>query len=179
MGKNSRKNVLSDYKFDTKWSRLMRIAHFLDWAAKHLPYDLIPHNEICRAVNGYDRTPAMNSKEVESIRSSMSGVRHKLQDMFKRGLVTEIGVGVRASVDDVDVLKNCLTKKQIVMRSAQKGYVDTAALIMDPDKIPNTPENKPYKDWYNKTASRLLASINNESFQALLLPPPAATPSDK
>ena len=175
--KKNRKNALSDYKFDAKWSRVMRIAHFLNWAAEHLPYDLIPHNEICRAISGYDRTPAHNSKEVESVRSSMSAVRTKLEsDMFKRGLISEIGVGVRASVDATDVVKNCIPVRHDRIRRGKVALIRTSGLVGSADKI----TDPSWRNWFNTAITPLVAKINNPEFQKFLQPPPAAdSPTDK
>jgi len=163
-------DAIRDYKYNPEHSKKQRVAEFLDWAATHYPKQYVDYPHLAKAVEGYSRMPQHNSKEVELIKSSMSGVNRMLQTKYGRALDAEPGVGVRATVDDADLAMIVLPKKMKRIDQAKKAATQVANLV-DPSKIPDTPENKPWKQWVKVHVRDVLKTINSPEFEQKLLPP--------
>jgi hypothetical protein len=161
---------MRDYKFDPTLARSQRIAHFLDWAARHFPKQYCPYPQLAKAVTGYARMPQYNSKEVDLIKSTMSGVNKILQTKYKRTIDTEPGIGVRATVDDADTATVALPKRMSRFKAAKNSLVATAALV-DVNKIPDTNEFKPWKAWLKTSVKDVLKMVNSSDFEQKLLMP--------
>jgi len=83
-----------------------RLAHFLDYAARHAPYTHIPFQYIAQALDGLHRTPlATADRTLQLARASTSsGFKEKLFKTHRRATHYKRGLGVRASVDEKDLL---------------------------------------------------------------------------
>lgn len=163
------KNIHS-FKFDPSMSKADRLVEFLDWGARNHPGQFCPYNFAVKAINGYSRTPMINSREVEALRSSFNRVNKKLQERYGRSLFQVPGVGVRATVDVADATQNVMTKKSSRLNAARNAYVQTAQLL-DPSKIPDTPELRPWKQWLKTSVKDVLKTISSPDFEQRLLAP--------
>lgn len=161
-GKPKTINV-TEFKIEKGQSLSMRVAAFLDWAADKYPGIYTPYNQLVRAVMGYDYTPRMANKEVMDIRKKLSHTRGVLRDQYKREIVSEKDLGVRATFNDADALMVALPKKVARARSATAALQATVSLI-DPAKVPDTEEFKPWKKWLKsdvREALKLASTIEN------------------
>lgn len=163
-----RKGV-EQYEFDPGESQTRRIAHFLNWAADHMPKEFLPYNVVLKAITGYKHLPRLDTKEVESVRSAMSRVRKILLQTYRRGTVTMPGVGVRATIDDADMVIHDVTKKGKRAEAAFTSYKESVNAV-DVTKIPKTAEMAPYQK-YIRGAKDVVALFGSDDFMKKLLPP--------
>lgn len=162
------------YKHDEKLTQIQRIAHFLNWGAVHLPNQTFPYNIICKAIMGYGHTPRVNNEEVDATRRRTSMARRVLQQKFKRDLKSIPGVGARATVDSIDVVKATLPGRVSRVNSAVKGLQESAALV-DVNKLP---AKSAERVWFeNHITPGIKALTTDERIQRLL--PPGFWGSDK
>jgi hypothetical protein len=162
------------YKHDERMPQVHRIAHFLNWCAIHLPNQTPPYNISCKAINGYAHTPRVNNEEVVSTRRRTSMARKVLQQKYNRDLKTVPGVGARATVDSVDIVKATLPGRVSRINSAVKGLQDSAALV-DVNKLP---PKSPERVWFeNNITPGIKALTTDERIQRLL--PPGFWGNDK
>lgn len=158
------------YVSPTKAGLSARLAHFLDWAAKNAPGQYIAYNVLTKTVHKLDRLPNMESDLVRTVRGNMTSTRAKLVKLYSRDLDSLPGIGVRATCDDADTLSVSLPKKMRRFTAAKRSLKSTVDLI-DPRKIPNTPEMKPLKEWLNRSVSEVMKLISSPDFEQKCLPP--------
>jgi hypothetical protein len=157
------------YEVDTESSMVERTAHALDWAASNYPKQLVPYNVLLKAINGFGFMPRLNSKNVEDLRSSMSRVKKTLRIKYGRGLVSEPGAGVRATVDSADQLRTDV--RRAASRHHSSGKALTAAFsLVNLSEVPNTPENKKLIHWAKTGLREQLTQIESPEFKKLLEP---------
>lgn len=147
-----------------------RIAHFLDWWAKAMPYDYAAYNEVTKAVEGYKHLPRLDSKDVEQTRSTMARARVILRKHYNRDLHPSRGIGVRATVDDFDMVKNVATNRAIRVERSIRNLAETDAMI-DTSKIPDNAATAPLKTWYKRSVKGILKQLASPDFASKLLPP--------
>lgn len=157
--KNSGALDISGYQHNPKLSITQRAAHYLDWSAREYPKQFTPYNLLVKAIMGFGTTPRLDSDAVNSLRSNMQRVKHYLVGTYGRELVSEPGVGVRATTDDADLLTTSLPVRLRRLQGAQKAVANTASLI-DPTKIPDTPEMLKWKKWFKGDVKAALQTIN-------------------
>lgn len=165
------------YEIQLKLTSGQRAAHFLDWNAKHSPGEFTAYNMLFKQITGVARTPQLKSEEVEHLRRHSHSIRKTLFDKYGREMVSLPGVGVRASIDDADILKNVVPKKASRLQSARVGFLKTVSNI-DQKNIPDTVELKPLKNWLNREVRELVKQISAPEFERKLLPPPAESTSE-
>lgn len=163
------KKVFEEYVFDSEMSQPKRVAHFLDWSAKHMPRQWHQYNLVLKAINGYKGLPRLDSKEVLALKDTMSRVRSILLTVYKRGMVTARGVGIRATVDDADLLVHDVSKKGKALGTAISKFTEVVNLV-NPANIPKTKEMAPYLP-YLKQAKDVVATFGSPDFLQRLLPP--------
>lgn len=171
---HKRKVDVSQYKVNLEMSKTHRVAHFLDWAATNMPSQYHQYNVIVRVINGYRHTPKIGSKEVEQIRNCMSRVQKILRSEYNRGYHSMPSVGVRATTDSADVIRNDLTRKANRLINAKRAVDETAAIV-DVSSLPNTEDGKRLSSYFREVtnASKLLS---NDRISKLLPPaPPSST----
>jgi len=147
-----------------------RIAHFLDWWARKMPYDFVGYNEILKAVENRSAMPRMDSNDVEQLRSRMYGAKRKLRAAYGRDTVMMRSVGVRATVDDKDVLLNIAPKQTVAVERSIKRLAETDAMI-DLRNVEDSNETRAHKRWYNRSVRGILKQIAAPEFTDKLLPP--------
>lgn len=161
---------ISKFTPNIKFSIPNRAAQYLDWAAKNYPGQYTPYNLMLQAIMGYERTPKLKNAEVERLRNSLGRIRAILVEKYDRELVSQPGLGPRATVDDGDKLKMVMPKKAARLASARVQFVTTANSI-DPKQIPNSPEMNSLKDWFSRSVKDVVKQIGSKEFEAKLLPP--------
>lgn len=161
---------ISKFTPNVKLTQSHRAAQYLDWAAKNYPGQYTPYNLMLQAIMGYGRTPRLKNAEVERLRNALGRIRAILLDQYDRDLVSQPGLGPRATVDDADKLKMVLPKKAARLASARVQFVTTANSI-DPSHIPNSPEMKTLKEWFSRSVKDVVKQIGSKDFEAKLLPP--------
>ncbi len=160
----------SGYVPDTELPLAKRIAHFLDWAAVHRPKEFIQYPEITKEIMGYNHMPRAKTEEVKHIQKTASRSRNILRKEYKRGMVSKLGLGVRATVDDADMTMNVLTKRAKTLAGAGAKFVETHSDI-DPTKLSSTGEVGKFKDWYLHEATDTAKKLTAPAFKQNLLPP--------
>ncbi len=170
MKKSRTNDLVAGYSVNTKDPMSQRVAHFMDWSAKHHPGHYVPYNLILKAVMGYAKTPRLDSDEVERLRGKMQNVRKILLEKYSRTLDSQAGVGVRATTGSADVLVQALPKKMRQLLSAKNGVMQVAGLV-DASQLPNTPEMKPWKEWLSRSVADVRKVIGSAEFERKLMPP--------
>lgn len=150
-----------------------RIAYLLDYAAKKAPYNFVPYNVIYREINGLEATPRVDNENVAIMRKKLAGVRPLLQKLYKRDLKNLSGLGVRATVDDLDVVKTTTVTVVARVNSAHNALKANAALV-NPNRLPEGSD----KAWYVRTVSPAIKALTDDPRMLKLLPP-APSPSTK
>lgn len=145
----------SGYKPQTELSFSKKAAHFLDWAAEKLPRQYVQYNIVVKVMNGYSHLPRLDSKEVLLLKGQMGSVKKYLKKNYNREFRSKKGVGIRATSD---VLVNVVPDRVKAVAAAQ-DRLEAAVEIIDPNKIPNTPQMKPYKDYLQGDLKHYLAEM--------------------
>lgn len=159
-----------------------RIAEFLHWAMKKYPYQILTYEEVTQAIFGLGRAPQAGSKHVKSVRGQMSSSGKLLMEKYKTSLVTLRGVGVRAAVDDADILRESVTKDAERHRQTAAKLMKTAGLV-SPEalqqqlkELKGDPKLKEelmeLGKWFNESLSKYVKSLEKPLAATALLPPP-------
>jgi hypothetical protein len=161
-----------------KYSLTARAAHCLDWAATNFPGQFIPYHHLLKAVDPAPRAYQLGSNKVENFRRSTAYIRKLLQKTYGREMITEPGVGVRATFSDTDALTVALPKKMSRFRAARRSLLTTTNLI-DERNIPNTPELKPWKEWMRRSVTDVIRLVGSTNFEQKCLPPSTTSDSEE
>ena len=157
---------------DLEMTLTKRAAHCLDFCARMYPKQYIPWNWMLQAVQGFKRTPRIDNDAVMNLRHRSSGIRQVCIVTYKRTTDLHPGLGVRALVDDEDVVKYAFVKSMRRFDSAKNAMLQTASLV-DVRKLPNTDEFKELKQWYVNDATKILSEVSASTFGKRLLSPTA------
>jgi hypothetical protein len=160
---------ISEFHVNPELSMTKRIAQFLDWAAVHRPRAYMAFNIIWQAVTGEKKLTHLNSDGATFVKKAISRVRQELLKTYKRGMDSQRGLGVRATVDDVDMVKFDVSAKAHRVESAQKSFI-ASVNVVDPANIPNTVEMKPFLG-YIKDAKKIALLMQTPDYIKALLPP--------
>jgi hypothetical protein len=117
------------YHHDATMTIPERTAHALDWAAAHNGGMIVPYNILLKAVMGYNRMPRLKTEEVEALRRKMSRARQLLEKVYGRALVAVTGIGVRATVDGEDAVRNSAKPAGARLERAAQIFKDRLALV--------------------------------------------------
>lgn len=176
-----RKMKLTQFKTEEK-AICRRVAAFLAWCAAKYPYQIITYEEVTQAIFDLSRIPTAGSRHVKSVRGQMSSTGKILMDGYKNTLITMRGIGVRASVDDSDILRYSVTKEADRHRQTGKKLTETAALV-SPEKLKAQTEGLKgdsvlreemiqLSAWLTESVSKYVKTLQKPSMAAALLPPP-------
>lgn len=166
--------LISQYECDPKLSRSHRLAHFLDWLAQRAPFTPVPPAIALQAIQGYARTPPINSDEVRSLwRNSVKSAREILRKDYRRGLDVEDGM-MCATVDDQHCADTQQRKNVKRLISATKRVKETASII-DATKI----KDEKLRNWIRGPVATAMKTLDAESRLDKLLPPPKYAAEDK
>lgn len=178
------KHFFSDFKMphpkgkpDKQPPLTHRVAHVLDWAARKNPGAMVPYNVLYMVIMGLERLPLSNNEDVERLRKRLPASRPILQRLYKRDIYNLSGVGVRATVDGVDIVKTRLEASVRRVVSAHENLNRTAALV-DVAKLPEHGPNKGCREFFVKTVSPIKQLSDRIARLALPPAPAAKTPSD-
>lgn len=161
---------------DTKLSLSARTAQALNYAAETAPGVIVPYNVLLQMVMGYGKQPRLNTEEVDKLRSRMTAVAKILHEKYGRGKHSIPGVGVRATVGSADRLTTDVVRKRRAAVSAVGSLARSMAAI-NIKEVPNTPELKEHREWFNSNSKNILESAN-DLIKRLLPPPPAPVKKD-
>lgn len=162
---------ISSYVHDPKQTLARRAAHFLDWAAKNQPRVFFAYNIILKAIEGFETTPLLKSKAVEHLRKgTMSRTKAILLKEYGRELVSQRGVGVRASVDSGDALIEGVSIKGKRVERAVSTFNEAVSHI-DPSEFPKTEEFKPWRQYWDHGVKETMKALGNSDFLKKLEPP--------
>jgi len=166
---NGHRNI-DAFPLDTGLTKPQRAAAFLDWWATKHPFDFAAYNEILKAIEGYARLPRMDTEEVEGVRSIVGRAADILHEKYRRGLVRQRGLGARATVDSLDAIRHKAVDKA---RKIERDIVGLSKIdeIVDLKSIPDTAENRPLKNWYQRDVKGILKQIASPEYRAKMLPP--------
>jgi hypothetical protein len=156
-------NELKNFKFDATQPISRRIAACLDWSAKECPGQFLQPQLLVKAVMGYARTPNLQSKEVEQVKSRWQQVRKILLSEYERDLVIERGVGSRATYSSEDVAKSTLPTRVRRFENSRRS-VEKTMEIVDPNQI----INKELKSWVVGMGPSFRALANSDLVKKLL-----------
>jgi hypothetical protein len=111
----------------------------------------------------------------------MSSVGKRLLELFKVSLITERGVGARASVDDRDILEQSVTK-EAERTSLAAAKLKKVSDLVSPEKLsalleelPNGQEKDDFlqlSTWFKEDLIKLVKKLEQPKQKAALLPPP-------
>lgn len=159
-----------------------RVAEFLYWARDKYPHQIITYEEVTQAIFSLGRIPSRGAKHVKSVRGQMSSAGKILIEKYKTSLITVRGVGVRAGVDDADILKESVTKDAERHRQTAEKLEKTAGLVSPErlkahlDELEGDPkaaeELLELSKWFNESMSKYLRSLKRPAHTTALLPPP-------
>ena len=163
---------ISGFPLDTGLTKPQRVAAFLDWWAIKHPFDFAAYNEILKAIEGYNKLPRMDTEEVSAVRGITGRAAKVLHEKYKRSIVRRAGLGARATVDSADTIRHKAVDRS---RKIERDIVALAKLdeIIDLKSIPDTPENRPLKQWYQRDVKGILKQIASPEYLAKMLPPAA------
>lgn len=158
-----------------------RVTEFLLWCAERYPRCTITYEEITQAIFGLGRVPDPRSKNVKSVRGQMSSAGKLLLGQHAKTLITERGVGARASVDESDKARESLPGSVKNYQQAADKLKKVAESI---DQLELSREIKALVDpqlrqelsdvaeWHRELINKVIKNLNRPSTVKALLPPP-------
>jgi len=163
------------YVPDQSMSVQRRAAHFLDWAATHHPMRFFTAAELWQRIMVLPKLPRETDLNRKAVSNVVSRARHTLQELYGRTVVTQRGLGFRASVGSEDVNDNCLPRRLRGAKSALAS-LEVAAEFVKAADLP--PEKREHFETVSATLTRLRRGKFIEQLtQALALP--EHVPSDQ
>jgi hypothetical protein len=163
-----------------------RVAEFLFWARNNYPYHIITYEEVTQAIFKLGRVPQMSSQHVKSVRGGVPSAGKLLMEKFKITLITERGVGVRAAVDDTDMLRKSVPDvaerhRQTAEKLAKVAKLIAPARLQEQFKsLKGDPrireEVMELSKWLNESLLKYIKTLERPKAAAALLPPPPPSP---
>jgi hypothetical protein len=167
---NIRAAIKHDYTCPQELSRPYRARHFLAWAAKNYEGVFVMWSVVYMAINGYQKAPTSNSREVQSLRNSAGSIRKALK-RWKMFLVSGADGSVRVTYDDTDAARTELARRaKNYRRSGQ--YLKEAFEIIDLSKI----DDSKLRAWAMTSVRSIVKAI--PGIEKKLLPPAPPVKSD-
>lgn len=112
-----------------------RLANLMHDAAVTCPGRFLPKPAVAKVVFGLGRLPAEDSEHVKKrLSTARSGANTILSREFRREIVSDRVEGIRATVDDEDLLKTRHRQKRRRVQSTIASLKETDSLI-DPKKL--------------------------------------------
>lgn len=123
------------YKIDVPDPTYIRIAKVLMRAYEVAPGQFVPLSLLTRVVHVMGRTPRSDNEMVDTVRSAMSRARDWSRVQKKPFTIVVVqGLGVRAAVDDEDILRTRV--RQSARRHASTGRtLAVEAGLVDDSKV--------------------------------------------
>lgn len=155
MRRNTALSTVSAYKPDQDMSIPERLAHFVDFAAKHAPGNLYGPHVVAKFIVGYARVPNIHSKETDSVRDKISKAKVILREVYGRELISVPNQGIRGSINETEKAKYAYAR---CVRRVQSALV--AAKVtregIDISQIADTAEGKALKAWMRGSTNEVL-----------------------
>lgn len=180
---SQRRGRLKITSFKTEETAISRrVLAFLLWARLQHPEQVMTYEEIAQAVYGFGRLPAAQSAAVKTVKSSLYSVGKTLQKNHGLTLITERGVGARASTDNVDKMMKSLPVVAQRLSTARDNYVtvvhqidclgleqELAEMSGDPKRAKEAAE---LFAWFQSDVVKLVGVLDRPSTVKGLIPPP-------
>lgn len=168
--KNEMEEMLELYEWPKdEPARSQRIAHLLNFCAENLPYQFISLTTIQRYANGMTVNPRMPDDVIRGIKGSFCNVKKILLSKYKRGWASQPGVGVRACVDDADVVKKDVAGKATRLQSALVS-LSKSVEIVDTKSASYASLDAKTKSWFQKDIKENIDELLEEGAELKLLP---------
>ena len=157
-----------------------RIAELLHWAFENYPGEIITNEEITQAIFTLGKLPISTSQQVVNVRGRMSDARQTLRKKYNQDLISEPGVGARASTGSVDVLTLSMPKATANYERAANKLQETANLISNKEvteaiaELADPQEKEELlglQAWYQELVQKVVKRVTQPQFQRLLPPP--------
>jgi hypothetical protein len=162
----------------TKGSLSGQICEFLHQMAVEFPHETILYEEIAQALDKLRSRPVANNARVIQIRNNISIARRVMRRDYKRDIVGVPGVGVRATVDDLDMVQTAAVRDAKSVDRAARKFSDTCEMVNTEEfkllaaQTDNPEEFTELTRWWvndvQVAVKKLRASIKNDK----LLPQP-------
>jgi hypothetical protein len=153
----------------------LKIAQMLDWAAIQAPGTIVTYPQIAKVIMSLGRMPRQDAKEVDMVRSRVSSARQKLIEEYERDLVSEPGIGCRATFSDADAISNCVTKRTRRLLLAKNRLVESINILSQEGMIAAKSDIPQLVEWLNEELKPLLKSFdrpkNVKALEAVPLSP--------
>lgn len=162
--------ALQQYKTDHNLSLTKRAAHLLDWAAKHIPTKYVPFNLLYKHAMGQKETPQNGNKDVMSLRKNAGTIRSFLERDYNRELLVQSGMGMRATVDSEDVVKNRLPQRTSRFLAAKAALTKTVERVELKELPRRSAEDRAWADWAVDVA-QTMNQLGTGKLDTKLLPP--------
>lgn len=163
MNPTMKKQILIKYVTLAGERHAKQIAHFLAWAAKHLPKEYLSNQEIARAIHGYKPGSRVSTDLETVIVNSRTRAAIILREHYKLGYHSLRNVGVRATTDNDDIVDKTL-KPAVNRAITSQQTVTKISAIVDKEKC-----NQSNKKFLNTVKeSGLLSPSANARVIALL-----------
>jgi hypothetical protein len=156
-----------------------RVCEFLHWASLKYPKSIITYEEITQAVFMLGKKPSTGSKAVKSVTSAISRSRKVMKPKYKQDILTEKGVGARATVDELDVLSTSILRDTETHRRSAAKLKSTVDLINE-KKLDRLIAQAPKevrdeimitRAWYTESLGKYIKMLEKPSSAKALLPP--------
>ena len=162
----------------TKGSLSGQICEFLHHMAVEFPHEYILYEEIVQALDGLANRPASNNARVIQIRNNVSTARRIMRRDYKRDIVGVPGVGVRATVDDLDIVQTAAIRDAKTVDRAARKLSDTCDMVnTEKFKILVAQSEDPkalmeLSQWWVNDMTRALKKLRSSIRDNKLLPAP-------
>lgn len=150
----------TDFTPEDGVSVALKIAQMLDWAAMKAPGTIVTYPQIAKVILSLGRLPRQDAREVEMVRSRVSSARQKLISDFERDLVTEPGIGCRATFSDADTIANCITKRTRRLLLAKDRLTESINILSEEGMIEAKSDIPQLVEWLNEELKPLLKTID-------------------
>ena len=162
----------------TKGTLSGQICEFLHHMAVEFPHEVILYEEIVQALDKLRSRPASNNARVVQIRGNIATARKVMRRDYNRDVVGVPGVGVRATVDDLDIVQTAAIRDaKTVDRAARKmsatfDMVNTEEFKILVAQMENPKEFEELTNWWINDMSKAIKKLRSSIKNNKLLPAP-------
>ncbi len=158
-----------------------RVCEFMEWAATKYPKQVFLYEEVAQAIFELGTLPRRSSPSVMTVRNAIARARVVMLSQYNRDIISEVGVGVRATTDSADAISRSVTQATIQHERSLRNLRAKAALVDSKEMaalIAEAPEDiradlETSHEWFQEHLQKYLRRLEKpEQVKALLPPPP-------
>jgi hypothetical protein len=155
-----------------------QVCEFLHHMAVEFPHETILYEEIVQALDGLRSRPKPGNPRIKQIRNIISNARVVMRRDYNRDIVGVPGVGVRATVDDLDMVQTAAIRDaQRVDRAARKfdetvSMVNTEEFKLLAEHSPDPTAFKELTEWFCNDVKSAVKHLRASVKDRKLLPAP-------